>query len=161
MPEAATIERRPLAEPKWFAVLTGPRMEGTAATWLTRAGYYVAYPFDRFQRRRKRPHGRTIVEWITEPRFRRYIFVALRYINEPIGPINSVKGVSRLVTRPLSGIPLQIPTSVMDALLDERLMALDDEQGGILMSETHLHGDRELIVFMGSLGRWKCEQVAA
>ena len=105
----------------------------------------------------KRPHGRTIVQWIERPRFPRYIFVALRYVNEAIGPINSVKGVSKLVTRPLSGIPLQIPTAVMDALLDERLFSLDDDRGGIVMSETHLHGDRELKVFMSGLGRWKCE----
>lgn len=158
----ATIERRELPNgPKWFAVMCGPCQESTAATWLSRAGYYVAYPFDRFQRRRKLAHGRNRVEWIERPRFPRYIFVALRYGNEAIGPINAVKGVSRLVCRRLSGEPLQIPSRVMDALLDERLFSLDDEQGSVVMSETHLHGDRELTVFMGVLGRWKCEQVAA
>lgn len=154
-------ERTPLPEPRWFAVMTAPQQEGIAATWLNRAGYYACYPFDRFQRRRKRPHGRTIVEWIERPHFPRYVFVALRYVNEAIGPINAVKGVSRLVCRRLSGEPLQIPTRIIDALLDERLFALEDGQGGIVMSETHLHGDRELMVFMGELGRWKCGQVAA
>jgi hypothetical protein len=49
----------------------------------------------------------------------------------------------------------------MDAILDERLFALDDERGAIVMSETHLHGDRELRVFLSSLGRWKTEPVHA
>jgi ATP-dependent Clp protease adapter protein ClpS len=47
----------------------------------------------------------------------------------------------------------------MDAILDERLFALDDERGAIVMSQVHLHGDRELRVFLSSLGRWKCEPV--
>lgn len=156
-----TDERIPLPEPAWFAVLTQARQEGVAATWLRRAGYWTTYPLDRYQQRRKRPHGRTLVEWVERPRFSRYIFVCLRYVNEAIGPINSTKGVSRLVTRPLSGIPLRIPCSVMDALLDERLFALDDGRGAIVMSETHLHGDQELTVFMSTLGKWKCERVAA
>lgn len=155
-------ERKPLTDgPRWFAVLTAPRQEGTAATWLRRAGYWATYPLDRVKTRLRRPHGRTLVQWIEAPHFPRYIFVALRFVNEAIGPINSCKGVSRLVCRRLSGEPLQIPTRIMDALLDERLFALDDERGAIVMSETHLQGDRELRVFVGSLGRWKCEQVAA
>ena len=155
------MERQPLADPRWYAVMTVPRQEGIAATWMRRAGYYAVCPIDRFQRRVKRPHGRTQVKWIEEPRFRRYIFVALRYVNEAIGPINSCKGVSHIVCRRLSGEPMQIPTKVMDALLDERLFSLDDEQGSIVMSETHLHMDRDLRVFVNGLGRWKCEQVAA
>ena len=159
MPAKATQERVPLDEPRWFAVLCAPQQEGIAATWLRRAGYWAVFPLDRYQERRKRPHGRTLVQWVERPRFARYIFVAIRYVNEAIGPINAIKGVSRLVTRPLSGIPLQIPTAVMDAILDERLFELED--GRAIMSETHLRGDRELRVFVNQLGRWKCERVAA
>ncbi len=148
-------------EPRWFAVMTAPQQESIAASWLMRAGYHCAYPFDRHQIRRKLAHGRHRVEWVERPHFPRYIFVALTKPNQPIGPINAVKGVSRLVTRPLSGIPLQIPTAVMDALLDERMVALDDGRGAIVMSETHLKGDNELRVFVNQLGKWKCERVAA
>ncbi len=158
------LDRIPLPEPAWFAVMTEPRAEGIAATWLRRAGYWATYPLDRIQTRQRRPHGRTLVQWVEKPRFSRYIFVALRYINEPIGPINSAKGVSKLVTRPLSGIPLQIPCAVIDAILDERLFELDDDRGALVMSETHLpqlNGDTDLRVLMGQLGKWKCERVAA
>lgn len=147
--------------PKWFCAMTKPSQEGIAATWLRRAGYWATFPMDRYRRRIKRPHGRTIVKWIEAPHFPRYIFVALTHVNQPIGPINAIKGVSRLVCRRLSGEPLQIPTSVMDALRGERLFELDDGRGAIVMSETHMQGDRELRVFVGSLGKWKCEQVAA
>lgn len=156
-------ERIPLEEPRWYCCMTGPRQESTAATWLRRAGYHAVFPFNRFQVRQKRPHGRTLVAWVERPHFPRYVFVALRYVNEAIGPINSVKGVSKLVCRRLSGIPLQIPTRIMDALLEERIVMT--EEGGVVMSETFLHEDKwhkdhELRVFCSGLGRWKCEVAA-
>jgi transcription antitermination factor NusG len=152
-------ERLPLAEPVWFAVMCVPCQEGVASTWLRRAGYWATYPLDRYQALVSRPHGRTLVEWIDRPHFPGYIFVAIRYIAEPIGPINSIKGVIDIVRRPISREPLTIPIPVMDAILAERLFALDDERGAVVMSETHLHGDRELRVFLSSLGRWKTEPV--
>jgi hypothetical protein len=84
------------------------------------------------------------------------VFLALRYIGESIAQVSDTRGVIDLVRRPISREPLTIPIPVMDAILDERLFALDDERGAIVMSETHLNGDRELRVFLGSLGRWKC-----
>jgi transcription antitermination factor NusG len=153
------IERIPLADPVWHAVQCVPCQEGLAASWLRRAGFHVAYPLDRVQTWQRRPLGRTLVQWIDRPHFPGYVFLALRYSGESVAGINDVRGVVRLVCRPLSGEPLTIPIPVMDALLDERLFSLDDERGAIVMSETHLHGDRELRVFLGSLGRWKSEPV--
>ncbi len=162
------LQRIPLQEPRWFAAMTAPNEESKAATWLTRAGYWVAFPFDRVQTRRKRALGRTIVEWIERPRFARYVFVALRYVNEPLGPINDTPGVSRLVCRRLSGEPLQIPTPIMDAILDERLFSLDDGRGGIVLTETFRDPGqrdstyaREVRTFVNSLGKWKAQEVAA
>ncbi len=132
------MERIPAMDPRWYAVMTTPQQESTAAAWLMRAGYHCAYPFDRHQIRRNLAHGRHRIVWVEKPHFPRYIFVALTKPNQPIGPINAVKGVSRLVTRPLSGVPLQIPTAVMD-----------------------LRGDNELRVFVNQLGKWKCERAVA
>jgi transcription antitermination factor NusG len=154
-----TAGRTPLAQPRWFAVQCVPCQEGLAASWLRRAGFWATYPLDRFQTRQRRPLGRTLVRWVDRPHFPGYIFVALRYSGETTAGINDVPGVVRLVCRPLSGEPLTIPTPVMDAILAERLFSLDDERGAIVMSETHLHGDRELRVFLSSLGRWKTEPV--
>jgi transcription antitermination factor NusG len=100
-----------------------------------------------------------VVRWIERPHFPGYVFLALRYSGESIAGVNDTKGVVRLVCRPISGEPLTIPIPIMDAILDERLFALDDERGAIVMSQVHLHGDRELRVFLSSLGRWKCEPV--
>jgi transcription antitermination factor NusG len=122
-------DRVPLAEPLWFAVQCVPCQEGVAALWLRRAGYWATFPLDRYQVRVRRPHGRTLVQWIDRPHYPGYIFVAIRYISETIGPINSIKGVIDLVRRPISREPLTIPCSVMDAILAERLLGLDDERG--------------------------------
>ena len=153
--------RVPLVEPVWHAIQTVPCQEGVAATWLTRAGYHVSYPLDRVKVQQRRPMGRTLVGWLDRPHFPGYIFLALRYSGETIAAVNDTRGVIKLVCRPISGEPLTIPIPVMDAILDERLFALDDERGAIVMSETHLHGDRELRVFLSSLGRWKCQPVYA
>jgi transcription antitermination factor NusG len=151
--------RVPLPDPIWYAIQTVPCQEGVAATWLRRAGFWATYPLDRFQALQRRPLGRSMVTWIDRPHFVGYIFLALRYIGESLAPVNDTRGVVRVVCRPLSGEPLTIPIPIMDAILDERLFALDDERGAIVMSETHLHGDRELRVFLSSLGRWKTEPV--
>lgn len=152
-------ERVPLAQPLWYAIQCVPCQEGVAASWLRRAGHWVSYPLDRFQTRQRRPQGRSVVTWVDRPHFPGYVFLALRYSGETISGVNDTKGVVRLVCRPISGEPLTIPCSVMDAVLDERLFSLDDQRGAIVMSETHLHGDRELRVFLSSLGRWKSEPV--
>jgi transcription antitermination factor NusG len=152
-------ERIPLAEPVWHAVQCVPCQEGVAATGLRRAGYWCCYPLDRHQVRQRRPLGRTLVVWRDRPHFPGYVFLALRYSDETLAPINDTRGVVKLVCRPISGEPLRIPSPVMDAILSERLFSLDDNRGSIVMSETHLHGDRELRVFLSSLGRWKTEPV--
>lgn len=151
--------RVPLAEPIWYAVQTVPCQEGVAASWLTRAGHHATFPLERVQTWQRRPHGRTLVRWIDRAHFPGYVFLALRYSGETIAGVNDTKGVVKLVCRPISGEPLTIPCAIMDAILDERLFGLDDDRGTIVMSETHLHGDRELKVFLSSLGRWKCEPV--
>jgi transcription antitermination factor NusG len=130
-----------------------------AASWLTRAGYFATYPLDRVCVRQRRPLGRTRDIWVDRPHFPGYAFLALRFADETIASVNLIKGVIDIVRRRISREPLTIPIPVMDAILDERLFALDDERGAIVMSETHLNGDRELRVFLSSLGRWKTEPV--
>jgi transcription antitermination factor NusG len=156
------MDRIPLADgPRWYAIQTVPCQEGLAASWLLRSGWWATYPIDRVCARQRRSQARPegIDRWVDRPHFPGYVFLALRYVGETTAGINDTRGVVRLVCRPLSGEPLTIPIAVMDAILDERLFALDDERGSVIMSETHLHGDRELKVFLSSLGRWKCEPV--
>jgi transcription antitermination factor NusG len=99
------------------------------------------------------------VRWVDRAHFPGYVFLALRYIGESLAGVSDARGVIDLVRRPISRVPLTIPCSIMDAILDERLLGLDDERGAVVMSETHLHDDRELRVFLSSLGRWRCEPV--
>jgi transcription antitermination factor NusG len=153
-------ERIPLAEPAWYAVMTVPCQEARAAVGLRRAGYWTTYPLDRFQKRYGPRHGPLRVRWVDRPHFVGYVFLALRFVDEPLGPAYTTPAVVNIVSRPISGEPLKIPCEVMDRILDERLVALDDDRGAIVMSETYLAGDRELRVFLSSLGRWKCHVAA-
>lgn len=149
-----TGDRVALPEPKWFAVVTQPRSEAIAATWLRRRGYHAIFPFDRHKVRRRRPGTKIyVVTEVIKPHFPRYIFVALRYAHETIGGIKDATGVSAVVCRRLSGEPMQIPTKVIDALMDERLVAFDDDKGSMLMTETVSLGDRDLQLFVNELGR--------
>lgn len=109
---------------KWYAVMTAPRGEELANRNLKRAGYWTFYPHERVRRRRKRANvDQYVVEWINEPYFPRYLFVAIRE-GQGFMPVNEAEGVSTIV---YSGeIPLEIPEPVMD-----ELFALGDDQGRV------------------------------
>lgn len=109
---------------QWFAVMTNPRCEETAARNLKRGGYYTFFPHERRRRRRKRANANSfIIEWVTRPYFNRYIFVALRE-GQGLYGVNEADGVSTVV---YSGPdPLQIPIPVMD-----ELMARGDKNGQV------------------------------
>jgi len=112
--------------PHWYAVQTLPRAEATADQNLRRIGYHTFFPFQRVRRRRKRPNSTAyLVEWIEQPYFPRYIFVAFRGLaNESIGSVTDTVGVSAVVS--CDDGPLEIPHAVMD-----ELMARADENGMI------------------------------
>lgn len=151
-PAPAEIYRgEPLLEPEWYAVMTEPQAESKASTWLNRKGYHAIYPFDRHRVIANKRAGAH--RWIERPRFARYVFVALRYRDEPLGPISETPGVSSIVCRRFSGSPLRIPTRVMEALLSERLVMADDERRGVLMSEIVRTGDVDLQMFINDLGK--------
>ena len=99
-----------LPEPIWLAVHTMAGHEATAARHLVRQGYWTWYPFERYREPSKRAKG--VSREVERPYFSRYIFVALRYAHEAIGPINETVGVSRVVCKRLSGEPLTIPCRV-------------------------------------------------
>ena len=117
----------PLPEPRWYAVHTRAGCEKAAAEELGRQGFWTWYPFDRYRVRRRRPGARDLVTWVERPHFSRYVFVALRYLEEAIGDVNDAEGVARVVCERFTGRPLQIPTVIMDALMDEALVTLDSD----------------------------------
>lgn len=113
MPET----RITLSEPVWFVVLTHPRKEFDAATELRRFGYYTWLPYVVVKKTLKRPNSnqRKIV---TENRayYSRYLFVGLKYVNQDLSGLHDVACVSTVVKSPMTGRPLQIPTSVIDRI---------------------------------------------
>lgn len=153
------MARTPLREPQWYAVHTRAGCEKAAAEDLGRQGFWTWYPFDRYRVRRKRPGARDLVTWIERPHFSRYVFVALRYIEEAIGDVNDAEGVARVVCERFTGRPLQIPTVIMDALMDEALVTFDDEAGSAMLSSdilklTKRKGNEEVMNLVNKLGRW-------
>ena len=108
----------PLAEPQWYAIMTGARMEFTAATNLRRLGYWTWLPYISVKRTLKRPNS-TQKKIITEDRawLSRYLFIALRRQGESLGYVRDAHGVSTVVKSTFTGEPLQIPTLVMEALM--------------------------------------------
>ena len=113
--------REAFAEPKWFAVMTGPREEALAYVNLKRLGYWLFYPHHRVMRQRcyhTRFGERRRLYEVELPYFPRYLFVALRFMDEAIGTVNDTVGVSRVICNRFSGAPIQIPNDVMDKLID-------------------------------------------
>lgn len=101
---------------RWYAVHTGPREEFVADDNLRRQGYMTWLPHERIRRRRKIPHiDRFRIDWVNEPHFPRYLFVALRKPTESISQINETDGVSTVVY--CGAEPLPIPHKVMDELM--------------------------------------------
>lgn len=102
---------------RWYPVMCAPRMESVADANLRRQGFYTFYPFERVQRKRKLPNRTTFkLEWVEQPYFPRYLFVAFRgRAGESFGAINETTGVSTAVY--FAGAPLEIPPPVMDELM--------------------------------------------
>lgn len=142
----------------WYAAATEPARELAAARRLRRAGYHAACPIERFQRR-----IRHATVWTEAAYFPGYVF--LRIANgQPIGPVADVRHVRGIVRAPLSGTPLAIPEAVMAAVLDRRLVMLDDDAGSVVMAEEWIAPadprSRLRVAFRGA-GPWIAETVAA
>jgi transcription antitermination factor NusG len=159
-------ERIPLPEPEWFAIHTMSQQERLADRNLRRLGFWTFFPFDRVRKRRWNPGSRRfIIEWEPRPYFSRYIFVALRFADETTNVIQSesIDGVSTVVKRPLSGIPLRIPNTVMDLIMD-RAMVRFDETGNwcaALMREIVVEPDKEVMMFVDVLGKRRMSSALA
>jgi transcriptional antiterminator RfaH len=101
---------------RWFAVMTGPRMEFTADRNLRRQGLHTWLPFQRIRRKRKLPNRPGFrLDWVEEPYFPRYLFVALRKPTESVYQINETDGIATVVYQ--GGEPLPIPHGVIDELM--------------------------------------------
>jgi transcriptional antiterminator RfaH len=102
---------------RWYAVMSGPREEFVADENLRRQGYMTWIPHERIRRRRKLPNvDRFRIDWVNEPHFPRYLFVALRKPTESIFQVNETDGVSTVVY--CGDEPLPIPCKVMDELME-------------------------------------------
>ena len=107
-------ENEPLQDdepgPRWYAVLTRPRMEMDADRNLRRMRYHTFTP----HLRRRVKVGRFVQREVIEPLFARYLFLGVRqgmglyYANEAVG-------VSAVVY--LGGDPLEIPGKVMTEIM--------------------------------------------
>lgn len=117
----ARAERQAFPEPRWFACMTGPRQETLAYEHLKRQGFWLHFPHRRFTRQKcfhSRWGARRRLYEVEVPYFPRYLFVALRFMDEAIGTVNDTIGVSRVICSRFSGIPIQIPNDVMHALIE-------------------------------------------
>jgi len=101
--------------PQWFAVMTQAGQEAHAERHLRKRGFWVFYPHQRVKERRGR---NKLLEIVDRPLFSRYVFVALRHPNETFEAVDTTYGVATVVRRSFSKEPLQIPTPVMDALIE-------------------------------------------
>lgn len=109
--------------PRWYAVYTRPNHERKVDAELRRIGYPTFYPFHRVRRRRKRPNVNIyFVEWIDQPYFTRYLFVALPNQHCGLYSAANAEGVCEIVS--YGGSPLEIPHPVIDELMERA-----DQQG--------------------------------
>ncbi|HEX9743402.1 MAG TPA: transcription termination/antitermination NusG family protein [Nitrospiraceae bacterium] len=107
----------------WYVAMTGPREEFIADENLRRLGYMTWLPHERIRRRRKLPNvDRFRIDWVNEPHFPRYLFVALRKPTESLYQVNETDGIATVVY--CGPDPLPVPHRVMD-----ELMARADEDG--------------------------------
>lgn len=110
-------DRIPLPEARWFVAMTAARMEFKAAAEMRRKGYQTWLPFVSVKRTYRRPNS-TIRKIVTEDRayYSRYVFVGLRYQGQDLAGLHDIPVVSTVVKAPMTGMPLQIPDSVMDRI---------------------------------------------
>jgi transcription antitermination factor NusG len=100
---------------RWFAAMTAPRMENTAARNLKLAGINVFYPFIRVRKSRKRANTeakRVVI--VEEPYFPGYLFVGLKP-HQAIYSVNMTDGIATVVY--CGSDPLQIPDEVMTEIM--------------------------------------------
>jgi transcriptional antiterminator RfaH len=102
---------------RWFVVQTQVNGEAKAARNLLRQGYEVYLP--RYLKRRR--HARK-VDFVAQPLFPRYMFVAIDMATQRWRSIQSTFGVSRLVTS--GDDPAIVPEGVIHAL-----KAREDDKG--------------------------------
>ena len=148
-----------LPEPRWFAVMTRPGAEFLALRNLDRLGVWTFFPFDRVRRRRKRPGTSLhVVEWVARPYLSRYVFVALRYVGETLATVNrdDCNGVATVLKSQLTGIPLQIPTAVIDLICARAMVRfgeVDRQWFAALMRELAIDIDQTVTLHIGRDGR--------
>jgi transcriptional antiterminator RfaH len=106
---------------RWYVVQTQVNGEAKAARNLMRQGYDIYLP--RYLKRRR--HARK-VDFVAQPLFPRYLFVAIDLATQRWRSIQSTFGVSRLVCN--GDDPALVPDGVVPAL-----RAREDEKGFIKM----------------------------
>src|SRR5687767_2719913 len=104
----------------WFAVHTEPVAEFRVEEGLRKIGFQTFLP----TMVRRISHGRRVVER-TRALFPRYVFVGFNPDVQVWGPINTVKGVSRLLQA--NEKPLQIPDSLITKIMVDDLLKVNDE----------------------------------
>ena len=102
---------------RWYVVQTQVNGEAKAARNLLRQGYDIYLP--RYLKRRR--HARK-VDFVAQPLFPRYMFVAIDMATQRWRSIQSTFGVSRLVTN--GDDPAIVPEGVIHAL-----KAREDDKG--------------------------------
>jgi transcriptional antiterminator RfaH len=129
----------------WYVVQTQVNGEAKAARNLLRQGYDIYLP--RYLKRRR--HARK-VDFVAQPLFPRYMFVAIDMATQRWRSIQSTFGVSRLVCN--GDDPALVPEGVVPAL-----RAREDEKGFVKMevSPAFAPGDKVRVLagaFVDSAG---------
>ena len=106
----ATDEARTAADAAWLCVYTKPQKEKYALAHLQRQEFHCFFP-----RIRRRIVRRGRKQWVTEPMFRRYLFIQVQPDRE-LTAVSSTRGVTRLVT--FGGQPLPVPGAMIAAIRD-------------------------------------------
>ena len=114
---------------KWYVVYTHARQEKIALIGLMRQGYEGYLPFAEIPKQRKRAGE-------FEPLFPRYLFLHLDKGTDNWRPIQSTRGVIRLVRFGNEPIPIS------DVII-EAIRGRENEQGAHYIPSDHIHkGDR-------------------
>jgi transcriptional antiterminator RfaH len=96
---------------KWHVIHTKVREEFRALKNLQNQGFEVFLPTCQVQ---KKSQGK--IKLVTEPLFRRYLFIRLSDVSSNWSPIRSTRGVSQLLRFGQSTEPVVIPDSIVECL---------------------------------------------
>ena len=102
----------------WYVVHTKPRQETRALENLQNQGFTCFLPTMQVQKLRNQK-----VQTITEPMFRRYLFIQLDDTTQNWAPIRSTLGVSKLVS--FGPQPAKVPEELIDCLKEAPSAALE------------------------------------